>query len=318
MIDQSQTTPFLSVIIPVYNRAELVVRAIRSVLVDPAGDVEVIVVDDASTDSTVNRVAEISDARLRLVSLPTNAGCCAARNAGARAARGEWLVFLDSDDELAPHSLDMIRQRAMSAPADVGKLLFACLNDSGTVSPEPPFDGQFMDYVGYLRWIESTIDGLSEALPTTRRDAFLRCPYPEQRDWLESIHELDFVRDNRVQRCPEVVRLYHVDAPIRLMVPDVDAVTRGASGRAAHAEAVLAGHGTAMQMHAPRRWVMLMRETALYNFFAGDRRKGLGKSVKVLSVAPTNLRTWAVLIAGAISPALLRRLWATRRAQLAA
>lgn len=318
MVDRPPSdAPFLSVIIPAYNREKLVARAIHSVLVDAGTDFEVIVVDDASMDHTIETVSKISDARVRLIPHATNGGCCVARNTGAKAALGDWLVFLDSDDELAPKALELIRSRAKAASADVGKLLFACRNDAGAVSPEPPFDGQVMDYVGYLQWIESTINGLSEALPATRRSAFLQCPYPEQRGWLESIHELDFVQRNRVQRCPEIVRLYHLDATNRLMVPNFDAVSDSARGRVEHAEAVLAKHGAQMEKYAPRRWVMLARETALYNFFAGNRGAGLRKSLKALGAAPANLRTWAVMIAGTISPSMLRRAWATRRAQIA-
>ena len=313
----NEEQPYFSVIIPVYNRAAIVLRAIGSVLNEPARDVEIIVVDDASSDDIADRVASIRDSRLRLLQLRENGGCCVARNAGARAARGQWLVFLDSDDELAPGSLERIRQRALSAPDDVGKLLFACRDDSGAISPDPPFDGQYMDYRGYLRWLELTVDGLSEALPTTRRTDFLKCPYPEARGWFESIHELDFVRSRRVQRCPEIVRLYHFDAPIRLMVPNSDVVLANARARIDQAEALLASHGQQMQMHAPRRWIMLLREAALFNFFAGNRLKGIRNSFAVLRSAPLNTRTWAVLLSGTLSPSLLLRIWTRRRTRLA-
>lgn len=310
-----ESAPFFTVIIPVYNRAQLVLRAIKSVLDDPSTDVEVIVVDDASSDNTAECIAGVVDPRVRLLRLEENGGCCVARNAGAKAARGQWLVFLDSDDELAPSSLDAIRRRAVSAPSDVGKLLFACRDDSGAISPIPAFDGDFMDYHGYLRWIESTIDGLSEALPTTRRSAFLKCPYPETRGWLESTHELDFARSNQVQRCPEVVRFYHFDAQNRLMVPSFDAAVAGARARVDQAEAIIAAHGQEMQTYAPRRWIGLAREAALYNFFAGDRSGGIRNSFAVLRLTPLNLRMWVVLVSGAVAPSLLVRVWTSRRAR---
>ncbi len=88
-----------SVIIPVFNRAQWIGRAIRSVLAQGVDDCEVIVVDDASEDDTVGVVKEAFGDAVRMVELAQNSGVSAARNRGIEVARGEWLAFLDSDDE---------------------------------------------------------------------------------------------------------------------------------------------------------------------------------------------------------------------------
>ena len=87
----------VSVVIPTYNRAHTVVDAIRSVLVQSFGDLELIVVDDGSTDDTAARVGALADARLRYVR-GRHAGVSAARNLGVSRATGELVAFLDSDD----------------------------------------------------------------------------------------------------------------------------------------------------------------------------------------------------------------------------
>jgi hypothetical protein len=87
----------VSVVIPTYNRAHTVMDAIRSVLTQTFGDLELIVVDDGSTDDTAVRVGAISDTRLRYVR-GRHAGVSAARNLGVTAATGELIAFLDSDD----------------------------------------------------------------------------------------------------------------------------------------------------------------------------------------------------------------------------
>ena len=94
-----------SVVIPVYNRRELVGRAIRSVLAQRGADCEVIVVDDASSDGTPQRVREEFGDAVELVVLAENRGVSAARNRGIAAARGEWIALLDSDDEWLPQKL---------------------------------------------------------------------------------------------------------------------------------------------------------------------------------------------------------------------
>ncbi len=98
--------PLLSVVIPTWNRQRLVCEAVESALVQRAGSVEVIVVDDGSTDDTCDVLARRFGPAIKLLSLPRRGGARAARNAGARLATGELLAFLDSDDLWLPGKLD--------------------------------------------------------------------------------------------------------------------------------------------------------------------------------------------------------------------
>lgn len=108
--------PRFSVVIPVFNRAEVVRRALESVLAQNFPDLEVIVVDDGSTDDTLARLREIDDRRLRTVG-QERAGAAAARNRGAALALGDFLTFLDSDDEALPQWLSHFEQLIRSEDA---------------------------------------------------------------------------------------------------------------------------------------------------------------------------------------------------------
>ncbi len=94
-----ENKPVVSVIIPTYNRADLLGRAIRSVLIQTYTDFEIIVVDDASTDNTTDILKSINDPRIRIIRHETNKGGAAARNTGIKASRGKFIAFQDSDDE---------------------------------------------------------------------------------------------------------------------------------------------------------------------------------------------------------------------------
>lgn len=102
-------TPFFSVVVPVYNRAAILGKTLRSVLAQTEQDFEIVVVDDGSTDQPARTVEEIGDPRIVFVR-QENRGGGAARNTGIDTARGRFVAFLDSDDEFLPHHLATMRR----------------------------------------------------------------------------------------------------------------------------------------------------------------------------------------------------------------
>jgi glycosyltransferase involved in cell wall biosynthesis len=123
--------PLVSVIIPVYNRAEEVRVALRSALVQTLEDIEVIVVDDGSTDDLHDVLSEIPDKRLHVLKHATQHNAAAARNTGVKAARGRYVAFLDSDDEWLPEKLQR-QVAALSTASPREKMcVTACLLNRG-------------------------------------------------------------------------------------------------------------------------------------------------------------------------------------------
>src|SRR5215510_8225783 len=96
----------ISVIVPTHNRAHTIRRCLDSALGQTISPYEVIVIDDASTDDTISVVKSISDERLRLITMPSNKGAQAARNVGIKNAKGDYIAFLDSDDEWVLEKLE--------------------------------------------------------------------------------------------------------------------------------------------------------------------------------------------------------------------
>lgn len=114
------TRPAVSVVVPAFNRSTLLRRAIDSVLAQTFGDFELIVVDDASTDDTEASVRAYRDPRVRYLRQPQNAGVSAARNRGIRESRGDYVAFLDCDDEWLPGKLAAQVARLQASPPEVG------------------------------------------------------------------------------------------------------------------------------------------------------------------------------------------------------
>lgn len=97
----------ISVIVPAYNAAKTLPGALRSVAEQTLSPLEILVVDDASRDDTVEVARGFDDDRVRVLALEANAGPSAARNAGLSEARGEFVAFLDADDTWKPRKLEL-------------------------------------------------------------------------------------------------------------------------------------------------------------------------------------------------------------------
>ncbi len=124
--------PRVSIIIPVFNRDELIVRCVQSVQAQTLTDLEIIVVDDASTDRTAQVVASLAarDPRIRLVRCERNIGPGMARNRGIASSSGAWVALLDSDDEYHPDRLRCLLETAETTQADmVADNLWLCTDN---------------------------------------------------------------------------------------------------------------------------------------------------------------------------------------------
>lgn len=103
---EESVRPKVSVIIPTYNRADLLPRSIQSVLDQTYKNLEIIVVDDGSRDGTQQRVRSINDHRLKCARHPKNRGAAASRNTGIELASGKYIAFQDDDDQWLPEKLE--------------------------------------------------------------------------------------------------------------------------------------------------------------------------------------------------------------------
>jgi glycosyltransferase involved in cell wall biosynthesis len=115
-VHENRPGPGISVVIPLYNKAGYVRRTVLGVLGQAYDRFEVIVVDDGSTDDSAGQIADVDDARLRILSQP-NAGPGAARNLGIAHARHEWVAFVDADDAWYPDHLAELARAIAAFPA---------------------------------------------------------------------------------------------------------------------------------------------------------------------------------------------------------
>jgi len=98
--------PRISIIIPTYNRDNLILKALESIFIQTFQDFEILIIDDASTDKTEQVIKELNHSKVRYFKLENNSGQCIARNFGVKRAKGEFVAFLDSDDEWLPEKIE--------------------------------------------------------------------------------------------------------------------------------------------------------------------------------------------------------------------
>lgn len=112
--------PLISVIVPAYNAEKWIVECIQSVKNQTYTNWELIVVNDGSTDQTLNIACDLAKSckKIKVISTP-NEGVCKARNRGIEAAQGEYIMFLDADDVLLPHSISVLYEQINIYSADI-------------------------------------------------------------------------------------------------------------------------------------------------------------------------------------------------------
>lgn len=129
--------PFFSIVIPVYNRAQVLAIALQSALDQTEQDFEIIVVDDGSQDDPKSTVDRYGDSRIRLIR-QDNKGGGAARNAGIDVARGSFIAFLDSDDWFLPNHLATMRRLLEGTEETAGYARMIVDRGKGRTFMKPP------------------------------------------------------------------------------------------------------------------------------------------------------------------------------------
>src|ERR1700761_2428511 len=130
-------TPFFTVVIPVFNRADVLGRALQSVLAQRFQDFEIVVVDDGSSDDPGAVIDAIGDARIRYVR-QQNGGGAAARNRGFDEARGRFVALLDSDDRFLPQHLENMHRLLDGTSGVVGYAKMVVDRGDGVTLLKPP------------------------------------------------------------------------------------------------------------------------------------------------------------------------------------
>ena len=181
-----QNEPLVSVIIPTYNRGRLILDSINSVLNQTYKNIELIVVDDCSTDDTEKTVKSIDDSRIKYIKLEKNSGACVARNKGIEISRGEFIAFNDSDDLWLPEKINSQLDFLYENNAEISFCKMECRTPENNFIhnfPNIEFDRKisYKDLLKYNSASTQTIFGKTDCFKEIIFDATM----PRLQDWDE-------------------------------------------------------------------------------------------------------------------------------------
>jgi glycosyltransferase involved in cell wall biosynthesis len=188
-------SPFFSIITPVYNREKPVQTCIESVLSQTNTEYEMILINDGSRDDTVKNIEFFMNkdgGRLRLIDYPFNQGVNYARNRGMEKAKGQFLLFLDSDDHLtSPRSLEIVRDQIAANPGYLHYLFRVVDREKDANLPTAIFEYQYQD------WITGKASG--DFVHVISPSCFMGMPFLEEFRIYEALNWLRVLRKNEKQ-----------------------------------------------------------------------------------------------------------------------
>lgn len=286
--------PFFSVVIPTYNRASLLDRAVRSVLAQTYGDFELVIVDDNSSDGTSEMVADYDDPRIVYHKRPKNGGHAAVRNDGIRIAQGRLVAFLDDDDEFIPSFLDAAHALWKDAAEDVGfswtgVRWVADTADGERVLHDDVWAPSYRDKEhAYLSFLKSRRVGTGHGL-IVRRSCF--ADIGEFDATLRVTIDTEFL--------VRIIRHYSF-----LVVPGVHVkvhdhgsgyrMRKNASGKALTYEAIIDKHADTLRNHTELASA-LHYKTAWLHYHSGDKTAGRSHMLRALRLSPTNVKAYIAM-----------------------
>lgn len=281
--------PFVSIITPTYNRAYCIGNAIKSVLEQNYQNFEIIIIDDGSTDSTEEVVRKFRDERLIYLKQSRNTGVNKAKNAGIKASKGKYIIFLDSDDQLLEGALSYIADTFERIPDSVGVIWGACVDLDGNITSSNP------NFCGILKYEDLVCQKLvGEYIPICKREALEYEKFDENLisfegiTWIAISRKFDFYITNTPLRLYDnkgVDRLSHAENIIRRASKMVD-------GK----KILLARFSEDMLRLCPNTYIRTVHRLILYLIIDGNRKEAIKYLLECIKRDRLNVNSLILLV----------------------
>lgn len=302
--EAGSTAPLLSVFVSAWNREDTIGRCFDSIFGQSFDDYEVVAVDDASMDQTLEIMKSYDDPHLRIVRHTRNLGKNPARSTAIRHCRGRWLLKLDSDDALLPNCLATFAELAQNVDDTVGIVGLSYNYDDGTTGPVPSFPEEDVGLTGWLQWVD-----------TAKRVDFLTCfrrevldMFPMPSDGRGSVQMMLRIASRwRIRVLPQPGGVVYTDAANRLSINKKTLLPPDAKiAMGDEANETLQEFGAQLRDHAPRMYRKVCYRAGWWYLLAGRRFRGGWNMLRYILRWPSEVKAWPWLLLGLIGPGALR------------
>ncbi len=274
----------VSVVIATYNRAQLIGKSIESVLFQTYQDLELIIVDDGSTDNTKHVISEFKkkDERVRYVGLEQNQGPTTARNRGIEEAHGDFIMVWDSDDELYPHALTSVVE-IFSRHPEVGIVSSPCrqLFKDGSEKPYRVVpEGEIEVSQIVCKYLPD-----NEKVRIARTEIFKQVRYEAR--------NIDFTVNGYLA---SLGKWYHLNEELGVLHLELDAVSLTSNRKRPNAQRSMervepllryfAQFGELVQPHCPKRYAALSYGLAIGLLLRGDQSIAVTHAIAAVQHSP--------------------------------
>jgi len=260
--------PLVSIVIPTYNRAHAIKRAIISVENQTYPNFELIVVNDPnSTDNTEEVVSGFNDERIKYLRAGKT-GVSASRNRGIELAEGNYLIFLDSDDELLPHALEEIVNEFETLPCDIMVLFYNCIDyREKNLTATLPFDK------GPIKYEDVICERYhGEVLSVIRKEVFQQFRFIESVRGVESTFWYKILKTHKAYAVNTPLRIYHTEGKNRLSEKtDKDTILNLTEGRVMLLQII----GDDLRNACPKKYGQYLLSVGFGFVLGGKRNEGL-------------------------------------------
>ncbi len=288
------SSPLFSVIIPTHNRADMLRRALKSVITQTLENFEIIVVDDGSNDDTPHYLNGLHDARMKIIRHEVTSGAASARNAAIDIASGKYISFLDDDDEYLPSFLDRTACIMEKASPEIGFCWSGIMNVSDNANGESK--------VSEFIWDPGAHEPLDRARTfLLRRRIGTNCGLTVRQSCFSEVGLFDEAF-RAAEDSDFLIRLsrkfdYAVVREILVKVHRHDLGNMTVYGpRMASAYARILDKNMEVLLSDKSAWHEMHYKTGWLHYYAGDRTSGRRYLLSAIKRSPFNIKTWVMLL----------------------
>jgi glycosyltransferase involved in cell wall biosynthesis len=292
-----EARPFVTIVIPTYNRAYCLDRSISSVLSQSFRDLELIIVDDGSTDGTAEMLKGYADERIRVVAHGNNRGVTAGLNTGFDNARGDWIGLIGSDDEYLPGALEKLVDRIKSIPEDqkLGTIIGNSMRQDGSLSGSGVTEDGFIPYQDLISGrLRGEFTGLISraVLGASRLDEKLK--------GFESTLWLELYKRSSTYYMNFPVRVYYVGNSDQ--ISNFSTIAARSTDMVYGYSVMLEKHGADFLKHCPERYGYYLRRKAFFERMSGSNREAVSDILKAFRCSKKNIKEWILVTLACLLP----------------